>query len=238
MLEACKLPDCYPVSLNNNDLIENFYQSTVPKTPLVSTSNTSGTLIDPPSDKVMYGDWIFNNTDSIRIQKAIKLSDQTIIYAGNDDNYVKMVRMDSNGNYLSARYYSDSTINNIIEKADTLAKYNAHNDATGHYLIKAGVPKTPASTKTTAPTPAPTAPTPAPTAPTPTPAPFVPTPIPASAPTPPNQTQPPASTPPPPSPGPSSSPLDQEIFPGVSITTLLIGLGIFFLILLIIVMAM
>jgi len=223
MLEACKLPDCYPVSLNNNDLIENFYQST-------TTSNTAGTLIDPPSDKVMYGDYILNNTDSIRIQKAIKLTDQTIIYAGYDDNYVKMVRMDSNGNYLSARYYSDSTINNIIEKAGTLAKYNAHNDATGHYLIKAGVPKTPlltpspktpASTKTT--------PAPAPIQPTPTPTP-APAPTPTSAPTP-----APIQTTPPPSP---SSPLDQEIFPGVSITTFLIGIGIFFLILLIIVMAM
>jgi hypothetical protein len=227
MLEGCKLPDCYPVSLNDNDLIENFYQST-------ATSNTTGTLIDPPSDKVMYGDYILNNTDSIRIQKAIKLSDQTIIYAGYDDNYVKMVRMDSNGNYISARYYSDSTINNIIDKAGTLAKYNAHNDATGHYLIKAGVPKTPLLTpspKTPASTKAPVpAPTPAPK-PVPTPA---PTPPPA-----PIQTTPPPPPPSPPSPSPPpSSPLDQEIFPGVTITTLLIGLGIFFLILLIIVMAM
>ena len=106
-----------------------------------TTSQTlSGTAINPPSNMVMYGDFILNGQDYITIEKAIKMPNQNIIYAGFDDNYTKIVMTDSNGGYISSKYYRD-TIENLMDKAGTVDKYNALGDATGHYLIKSGVPK-------------------------------------------------------------------------------------------------
>ena len=103
---------------------------------------TRGTIIETPLDLVMHGEHILNGKDSIRIDIALKMPDESIIYGSLDDNYVKMVRVNPAGIQISAKYYSDTSIfNSILDKAGTLFNYNRHND--GRYLIKKGVPKNP-----------------------------------------------------------------------------------------------